>query len=128
MAADPDPNVRQRRAPEKETEETQDNTPKLPEEEEEDQPKKGSRTKKKSSRRGGAGDEVEYENRWVDFARVLTFLLFASCGLSYLVSSGESFFWSMKVPPKYMRMEWWKSQWVCCYAMLCYVTISMTPG
>lgn len=55
-------------------------------------------------------DEVEYENRWVDFARVLTFLLFASCGLSYLVSSGESFFWNMKVPPKYMRLEWWKSQ------------------
>lgn len=68
----------------------------------------------KGKKKGKAGDdEVEYENRWVDFARVVTFLLFASCGLSYLVSSGESFFWNMKAPPKYMRLEWWKSQIVC---------------
>lgn len=73
-----------------------------------------SSKKKTGSRRGdSADDEVEYENRWVDLARVLTFLLFASCGLSYLVSGGESFFWTMKVPPKYLRAEWWKSQLVC---------------
>jgi hypothetical protein len=49
---------------------------------------------------------------WVDILRVLTFLLLASCALSYLVSSGESWFWGMKNPPKYLRAQWWKSQFV----------------
>lgn len=100
MAADTESDVRQRK-PERETTEDAPTSP--PQE----KPKKGKKKHKVDD------DEVEYENRWVDLARVLTFLLFASCGLSYLVSSGESFFWSMKVPPKYMRVEWWKSQFVC---------------
>lgn len=53
---------------------------------------------------------ADTESRWVEVARTLTLLFAISCGLSYLVSSGESFFWSMKVPPKYMRPEWWQSQ------------------
>lgn len=65
---------------------------------------------KRSSKKGKTvdADEVEYGNPWVDVLRVLSFLLFVSCGASYLVSGGESFFWSMKVPPKYLRVETWK--------------------
>ncbi|KAK8086369.1 heme steroid binding domain-containing protein [Apiospora phragmitis] len=46
---------------------------------------------------------------WLDILRVITFLLLASASLSYLISSGESFTWGMKHPPKYMQMNWWKS-------------------
>lgn len=62
--------------------------------------------------KGKKDAKVEYENPWLDVARVLTFLFVVSCGLSYLVSAGESFFWTMKVPPKYLRTEWWRSQLV----------------
>ncbi|KKY29589.1 putative cytochrome b5-like heme steroid binding domain-containing protein [Diaporthe ampelina] len=64
------------------------------------------RTSKKGKRVGT--DEIEYGNPWVDVLRVLSFLLFVSCGASYLVSGGESFFWNMKVPPKYLRLDTWK--------------------
>lgn len=77
-----------------------------------EQPSQAAPKKSKKKSKKVSDDEVEYENRWVDAARVLTFLFVVSCGLSYLVSSGESFFWSMKVPPKYLRAEWWKSHWV----------------
>lgn len=92
-----EPQVRQRKL-QKETEpETTETT--APE-------KQGKKTKSKKD------GKVEYENPWLDVARVLTFLFVVSCGLSYLVSAGESFFWTMKVPPKYLRTEWWKSQLV----------------
>lgn len=92
MAGDSDPSVRQRK-PEKGTENvTSSETP----------ASKGTKTKK-----------VAQESVWVDVARTLTLLFALSCGLSYLVSSGDSFFWSLKVPPKYMRLEWWQSQLVC---------------
>ncbi|KAI1471204.1 cytochrome b5 [Daldinia caldariorum] len=54
-------------------------------------------------------DDEDY-SPWVDVLRVLSFLFVASCGLSYLVSNGESFFWSMRAPPKYLQVDWWKSQ------------------
>ncbi|KAK7920323.1 heme binding protein [Apiospora marii] len=47
---------------------------------------------------------------WLDIVRVITFLLVASAGLSYLISGGETFTWGMKHPPKYLQMNWWKSQ------------------
>lgn len=91
MAGESDPSVRQRK-PEKGTENvTTSETP----------GSKGTKAKK-----------VAKESVWVDVARTLTLLLFLSCGLSYLVSSGDSFFWSLKVPPKYMRLEWWQSHLV----------------
>lgn len=68
--------------------------------------------KKKSKKRRTRDDDTEYENPWVDVLRVLSFLLLVSCGLSYLVSGGESFFWTMKVPPKYLRMETWRGMLV----------------
>lgn len=94
MAAEPDSAVRQRKA----VADTAD-TPSVDEV-----------GKKKSSKKSKRVDteEVEYGNPWVDVLRVLSFLLFVSCGASYLVSGGESFFWSMKVPPKYLRVETWK--------------------
>ena len=74
------------------------------------QPSSDEGGKKKRGKKGKKidTDEVEYGNPWVDVLRVLSFLLFVSCGASYLVSGGESFFWSVKVPPKYLRMETWK--------------------
>ncbi|KAK7731814.1 hypothetical protein SLS53_008635 [Cytospora paraplurivora] len=65
------------------------------------------KTGKKRSKKS-ADDKVEYGNPWVDALRVLSFLLLLSCGLSYLVSGGESFFWTMKVSPKYLRLQTWK--------------------
>lgn len=100
MAAEPDSAVRQRKAV-AETAETavQDAQPSS------DEGEKKKRSKKSKS---VDTDEVEYGNPWVDVLRVLSFLLFVSCGASYLVSGGESFFWNMKVPPKYLRVETWK--------------------
>ncbi|OTB04187.1 hypothetical protein M426DRAFT_321044 [Hypoxylon sp. CI-4A] len=56
-------------------------------------------------------DDEEGYSPWLDILRVLSFLAFASCGLSYLVSGGESFTWHMRAPPKYLQVDWWKSQW-----------------
>ncbi|KAI5928254.1 putative heme binding protein [Camillea tinctor] len=55
-------------------------------------------------------DEDDDYSPWVDILRVLTFLALASCGLSYLISGGESFTWGIRHPPKYLQLEWWKSQ------------------
>lgn len=93
-----EPTVRQRK-PEKDTTDTDETETQT------------SHKTTKSNKKDGKG-KVEYENPWIDVARVLTFLLVVSCGLSYLVSAGESFFWTMKVPPKYLRTEWWRSQLV----------------
>ncbi|KAI2468286.1 cytochrome b5 [Annulohypoxylon bovei var. microspora] len=54
-------------------------------------------------------DDEKY-SPWLDILRVLSFLLVASCGLSYLVSGGESFTWHLRAPPKYMQLDWWKAQ------------------
>ena len=56
-------------------------------------------------------DEDDY-SPWVDIARVLTFLLVASCTLSYVISGGESMFWGQKEKPKLLRPSWWKSHFV----------------
>jgi hypothetical protein len=58
-------------------------------------------------------DEDDDYTPWVDILRVISFLVFASCALSYLVSSGETFTWGMKHPPKYLQTDWWKAQFVC---------------
>lgn len=49
----------------------------------------------------------------LDILRVLTFLFIASCGLSYVISSGESFFWGMQNKPYYLKPDWWKAKFVC---------------
>jgi hypothetical protein len=63
-------------------------------------------------RRRGAGDDDAY-SPWLDILRVLTFLLIASCGLSYLVSGGETWFWYYgKVKPPFMTLNHWKAKFV----------------
>ncbi|RFU81317.1 cytochrome b5-like heme steroid binding domain-containing [Trichoderma arundinaceum] len=64
------------------------------------EPTKASKTK--SGSKSKVRDEDAY-SPWVDVLRVITFLFFASCGLSYWISNGESFFWGMKNKPNYMR-------------------------
>ncbi|KAK1772775.1 cytochrome b5 [Phialemonium atrogriseum] len=55
-------------------------------------------------------DDEDAYSPYLDIFRVLTFLFLASCGLSYLVSGGETWSWGMKNPPKYLQTTWWKSQ------------------
>jgi|SRR3569833_2043177 len=57
-------------------------------------------------------DDEDAYSPWLDIFRVLTFLCLASCGLSYLISSGESWVWGMKHLPDQLRIDWWKSQFV----------------
>lgn len=56
--------------------------------------------------------DEDRDSYWLDGLRVLTFLFFASCGLSYLISSGESFFWGISNPPNYTKIDWWKAKLV----------------
>jgi predicted heme/steroid binding protein len=65
--------------------------------------------KRKPTAAARVEDEDDY-TPWVDILRVLSFLLVASCGLSYLISGGDSFFWGLRHPPKYLQTDWWKSQ------------------
>lgn len=74
--------------------------------------KTDKKKKRKSKKSGSRDDETEYGSTLIDVLRVLSFLFLVSCGLSYLVSGGESFFWSMKVPPKYLRTETWRGMLV----------------
>ncbi|KAI1118132.1 hypothetical protein F5Y14DRAFT_447542 [Nemania sp. NC0429] len=55
-------------------------------------------------------EEDEEYSPWVDILRVISFLVFASCALSYLISSGETFTWGMKHPPNYLQVDWWKAK------------------
>ncbi|KAI0878503.1 hypothetical protein GGS24DRAFT_396656 [Hypoxylon argillaceum] len=55
-------------------------------------------------------EEDEEYTPWVDILRVISFLIFASCALSYLISNGETFTWGMKHPPKYLQTDWWKAK------------------
>lgn len=49
---------------------------------------------------------------WLDALRVLTFLILASCGLSYVISGGKSFVWGKEYQPQYFKVDWWKAQFV----------------
>ncbi|KAI0392506.1 putative heme binding protein [Xylariaceae sp. FL0594] len=55
-------------------------------------------------------EEDDKYSPWLDVLRVASFLIFASCALSYLISSGETFTWGMKHPPKYLQKDWWASK------------------
>jgi hypothetical protein len=48
----------------------------------------------------------------LDILRVLTFLVLASMGLSYLVTNGESFFWGNGNQAKYLRPAFWAQKLV----------------
>jgi len=66
--------------------------------------------KKPPSPKERVQEEDESTSVWVDVLRVITFLFLASCGLSYLISAGETYFWGMKNPPNYLTTRWWKLQ------------------
>ncbi|KAI5467030.1 hypothetical protein BGZ63DRAFT_346126 [Mariannaea sp. PMI_226] len=64
---------------------------------------------KKKKRRPQNDDEDDY-TPWVDVLRVISFLFLASCGLSYVISGGESWWWGMKHKPSYMTLDYWKEK------------------
>lgn len=66
---------------------------------------------KKKPSKSKVDDEDAY-SPWLDVLRVISFLFVASCALSYWISNGESFFWGMRNKPNYLRVDWWKAQWV----------------
>lgn len=78
----------------------------------EDEAKERRQQKRKRSTRERVDDEDDY-SPWLDVLRVLSLLAVVSCGLSWLVSGGESFTWGLRHPPKYLNKEWWKAQFVC---------------
>ncbi|KAL2197048.1 hypothetical protein P885DRAFT_36041 [Corynascus similis CBS 632.67] len=55
-------------------------------------------------------DEDEASSHVLDIFRLLTFLILAYCGLSYLVSSGETYSLGLPNAPKYLNVDWWKKQ------------------
>ncbi|KAL1898666.1 hypothetical protein Cpir12675_001773 [Ceratocystis pirilliformis] len=54
-------------------------------------------------------DEASASSLVLDIFRVLTFLLLASCGLSYVTSGGKSMFWSTQARPNYLTLNYWKA-------------------
>ncbi|KAK4152602.1 hypothetical protein C8A00DRAFT_16082 [Chaetomidium leptoderma] len=84
--------------------------------ESQDEKVKKNAPKKAKKKSKNARDQLDDDETYtsgalsLDIFRVLTFLILASCGLSYLVSSGESFFWGLSDPAKYLRPDWWKRQ------------------
>ena len=109
--ADTEASVR-RRKPEPES-----STPRIVEVETDDDKPETQEPKKpkKKSAKNRLDDDESYptSSLVLDIFRVITFLFLASGGLSYLVSSGETFFWGMSNPPKYLQRDWWAKQFVC---------------
>lgn len=87
--------------PESETAASQDEEPKR------DAPKK---SKKKSTK--DRLDDDESTSHVLDIFRVLTFLVLAYFGLSYLISNGETYTWGVTNGSKYLKTDWWMKQLV----------------
>ena len=106
--ADADASVRRRKP------EPKSATPEAVESEDEKPKPQPPKKAKKKSTKNRLDDDESYStfSLCLDIFRVLTFLFLASCGLSYLVSSGETFFWGMSDPPKYLKADWWAKQFV----------------
>jgi predicted heme/steroid binding protein len=51
---------------------------------------------------------------YLDILRVLSFLIVASCGLSYVVTGGGSWTWGGVQLPEYARTAYWKEKFVSC--------------
>lgn len=62
----------------------------------------------KKKRRVQDEDEEDDYTPWVDILRVISFLLLASFGLSYVTSGGDSWWWGVKNKPDYMTVNYWK--------------------
>ncbi|KAM0561727.1 hypothetical protein ACHAPJ_002896 [Fusarium lateritium] len=67
---------------------------------------------KKGKKRSSA--DVDQEDPWdgyspyLDVLRVITFVIVASMGLSYVISGGESFWWGHKNKPDWMTQKFYK--------------------
>ena len=96
--------LRQRKAPAETTPEA--DTEPAPQAETEPKTKKRSKSKKTLE---DDDDDDEY-TPWVDILRVISFIIVASCGLSYLVTSGKSYVWGGVRPPLYLQPGWWREQ------------------
>jgi predicted aminopeptidase len=58
-----------------------------------------------------AEDDDKY-SIYIDILRVLSFLIVASCGLSYVVTGGSSWTWGGVQLPEYARTAYWKEKLV----------------
>lgn len=83
-----------------------------PEEEEEEEKTDGPPRTKRSAKGRVDDEDADGYSPWLDVLRVLSFLLLASAGLSYVISGGESYTWGLRHPPKYLQTKWWKAQFV----------------
>ncbi|CRK44456.1 hypothetical protein BN1723_006108 [Verticillium longisporum] len=77
--------------------------------------KSKSKSKSKSGTKAKAArtddGETDAFSPLIDVLRVLSFLAVASCALSYVMSSGESFTWGFNDKPWYLRPSYWKLRW-----------------
>jgi hypothetical protein len=105
-----------RRKPEPKTTKTPEPEPETEsaESSQDEKPKNAPKKAKKKSTQDHLDDDESYSTSslLLDILRVVTFLALASCGLSYLISNGETFTWGMSKPPNYLRADWWKRQFV----------------
>jgi hypothetical protein len=104
-----------RRKPEPKTAKTTEPEPETESESSQDEkPKNAPKKAKKKTTQDHLDDDEAYSTSslLLDILRVITFIALASCGLSYLISNGETFTWGMSKPPNYLRADWWKRQFV----------------
>jgi hypothetical protein len=73
--------------------------------------RKPAASKAKAKPEPSADDETSY-SPWVDILRVVTFLIVASCGLSYFITDGKSFLWGGVSKPDVLRPNWWQEKLV----------------
>ena len=74
-------------------------------------PEKRSSPKKRSGK--SVDEDEDAYSPWVDVFRVLTFLIIASAGLSYLVSGGETWLWYYgQTKPPYLTKAYWQAKFV----------------
>lgn len=77
--------------------------------------RKTQASKPSSSKTHGPSRSADDDDQYsplVDVLRVITFLIVASCGLSYVVSGGASWFWGGVRLPEYATVAYWKQQFV----------------
>ncbi|KAK4141988.1 cytochrome b5-like heme/steroid binding domain-containing protein [Dichotomopilus funicola] len=65
---------------------------------------------KQKSTKQKVKDSESYSSHVLDAFRVLTFLVLAYIGLSYLVSSGDTYSWGFPTAPRYLKTDWWLKQ------------------
>ncbi|KOS22127.1 Membrane steroid-binding protein 2 [Escovopsis weberi] len=64
----------------------------------------------KKGKKSAPEDPEDGYSPWLDILRLITFLMVASCALSFAVSNGESFFWGMKEKPWWLRRQYWTTK------------------